>query len=161
MSSRSHYATVRRAYDAALFYSHGPYTNWLAAACLDSLQLLPRHRLADVGGGSGGFASTLRQAVGGKRGCGSLTVVEPSGEMLDGALETPLVDAAVCSDAVGWASGGGGGSGEGGGDGEFERVLLKEVVHHLNSDDRRRLFGLLLRRRLSEGGQLCIVTRCA
>lgn len=151
MAHSDHYSSVRRAYDAALFYSVGPYTNWQAATCLELAALRPDHRLADIGGGSGLFASMLRSSIDAVRGQGSLTVVEPSPEMLEGADQNPLVDEAICADAVGWAEQGGA---------PFDCVLLKEVVHHLSSDGRAAFCSTLLRSgRLVPGGRVLIVTR--
>ena len=152
----SHYSgDVREVYDSAPFYAPGPYEAWLTSACLERLELRAGHTLADIGGGSGAFASKLKQETGARW----LTVIEPSADMLSGASSDMLVDAAECADATTWA--------EAGAPPAFaavpttyDRLLLKEVVHHLDAPERRSLFGALRTRRLrATGGQLLIVTR--
>ena len=105
-TSAAHYQGVRRVYETALFYSAGPYNNWLCSAVLGALKLRPGHSLADVGGGSGMFASLLKECAR----SGTLAVVEPSAEMLEGAEQYPGVDYAVCADAGAWAAGNGTGA---------------------------------------------------
>lgn len=159
-TSAAHYQGVRRVYETALFYSAGPYNNWLCSAVLGALNLRPGHSLADVGGGSGMFASLLKECAR----SGTLAVIEPSAEMLEGAEQYPGVNHAVCADAGAWAAGdSSAGAATGGGpppSTRFDRILLKEVVHHLgDAASRQRVLRDLREQRLSAGGMLAIVTR--
>mmetsp|Transcript_11800 Transcript_11800/g.37488 ORF Transcript_11800/g.37488 Transcript_11800/m.37488 type:complete len:240 (+) Transcript_11800:135-854(+) len=152
-----HYgATVRTVYDEAPFYAPGPYEEWLAGACLARAGLAAGHALADLGGGSGAFAARLREEAGARH----LTVVDPSPHMLEGAGANPLVDTTACADALAWAEASAPTSqGAGEGPHRFDRILLKEMVHHIHMSDLPRLFGLLREQRLEPGGRLLVVTR--
>ena len=154
----SHYDDVRKVYDTAPFYAPGPYEAWLISACRQRMDLGPAHKIADVGGGSGGFASKLKQSTG----AAWLSVIEPSADMLAGASSDPNVDAAECQGAVEWAESGLHSQGLPGGDCvplRFDRVLLKEVVHHLDAPERLRMFDSLRSRRLTQDGRVLVVTR--
>ena len=152
---RAHYsAAVRDVYDSAPFYAPGPYESWLSSACVHRFDLEASHSLADVGGGSGSFASRLKKEVGARW----LTVVEPSAAMLEGAASDPAVDAAECADALVWANGALK-SADDAAPVRYDRLLLKEVVHHLDPPERQRVFALLRTRRLANDGRLLIVTR--
>ena len=152
----SHYGGgVRAVYDTAPFYAPGPYEAWLLAACRERLALTSTQTLADIGGGSGAFAAKLKQATDARW----LSVVEPSAEMLAGAKSDPAVDLALCAGALEWAQ-----EDHVEGDGStapirYDRVLLKEVVHHFEASDRPRLFSELRTRRLADSGRVLIVTR--
>lgn len=144
-----HYTAVRAVYDSAPFYAPGPYEQWLIARCLERIALQPAHALADIGGGSGVFSAKLKAAAGARW----LSVVEPSAEMLLGAEANALVDEVVTAGALEWAE-------ATSSDGRrSDRVLLKEVVHHIAADERARVFSLLRERRLAAEGQVTIVTR--
>ena len=158
----SHYGGVRQVYDQAPFYAPGPYEAWLVEACLSRLGLSASHALADLGGGSGAFATKLKEHAGARW----LSVIEPSAEMITGADTNPLVDEAVVADALSWAEGGSGDGGEKIGvntasaERRFDRVLLKEMVHHISDDLRPHVFRQLRERRLTpEDGRVLIVTR--
>jgi len=148
----SHYQSVRKTYEAALFYSPGPYNNWLCSVVLAALNLRPGHcTLADVGGGTGMFTAMLKSSIG----AGTFVVVEPSESMISGAQKH--VDHAICADAEAWALG----NVDGGQcPVHFDRVLVKEVVHHLGDGNaRERIFRALRTNRLLPGGTITIVTR--
>ena len=158
-SLASHYGGVRSVYEAAPFYAPGPYEAWLTSACVQRMELGSSHSLADLGGGSGGFATKLKQAASARW----LSVVEPSAEMLSGAEASSDVNSAICADALGWAS-----SSTEEADGSvtsgsmpvrYDRILLKEVVHHFADSDRPLVFRRLLENRLTADGRVLIVTR--
>ena len=155
-SLTSHYGGVRAVYEQAPFYAPGPYEAWLAKAVGERMGLNATHTLADLGGGSGDFASKVKAAFGARW----LSVIEPSAEMLSGAEANAMVDSASCADAVSWAAAAPEPSK---GPAKFDRILLKEVIHHIGATERPALFRALREQRLSGGedtnGRLLIVTR--
>lgn len=152
MASADHYATLAPHYASAYFYADGPITQWQTGCILEALAPLERrHRLADVGGGDGRFAATLALIAGLED--GAVTLVEPSRSMIESGGELPVIGRKYCADALSWAA-----SAE---DGElYDRILLKEVVHHLgDSAARRAFFELIRRRKLTLGGKVIVATR--
>ena len=156
-SLAAHYGEVRSVYDVAPFYAPGPYEAWLTSACVQHMELCASHSLADLGGGSGGFATKLKQSAGARW----LTVVEPSAAMLAGAEAEAQVNAAICSDALSWASSTEVPCGEASGTTpiRYERILLKEVVHHFDDSERPLVLQRLRENRLTDDGRVLIVTR--
>ena len=153
-SLASHYGGVRAVYDASPFYSPGPYEAWLAAACIQRMELRSSHALADLGGGSGGFAAKLRELTNAR----FVSVVDPSAGMLAGAEADARVDSAECADALGWATGSP--DTDSRRPARYERILLKEVIHHIEPQERAQVFQSLKDSRLtSQDGKLLIVTR--
>ena len=152
MSKEAHYAGVRKTYDTAIFYAAGPYTKWQAAEVLAELKLDSSEpmRLADVGGGTGTFSVLLKRCARSLH----LTLVEPSAAMAAGAESEPLIDNVVHSHAHAWAVG------ETGGGERYDRLLLKEMMHHLgDSAKREEIFRALLEERLAPGGRLLVICR--
>ena len=157
-SLASHYGGVRSVYEAAPFYAPGPYEAWLTLACAQRMELASSHSLADLGGGSGAFATKLKQAASARW----LSIVEPSASMLAGAEASSDVDSAICADALGWASStedGDGSVASRGMPARYDRILLKEVVHHFADSDRPLVFRRLRENRLAADGRVLIVTR--
>lgn len=144
--SEAHYANISTSYEEALFYAPGPYNDWLANCVVGALALAEDQRLADLGGGTGSFTELVVGRA--PRGVHAV-VVEPSREMVCKAKERGLATEAL--DAEGFAS-----AQHGEEVSLFDRILLKEVVHHLK--DRVAIFSGL-KQRLHEGGSVLIVTR--
>ena len=140
-----HYKEASDNYYTAFFYT-GEYESWQLGIVLKALDLSESDRLADIGGGTGRFASLiyekakLRQPV---------TCVDPSSDMLSQAKEFEGVEAICCS-GVKFALKNDGST--------YDRVLLKEVVHHLTEKDLETLFSCLLHK-LSRRGKIVICTR--
>jgi len=146
-SVTQNYEEVGKVYEKALFYAPGPYNTWLADEVTSALALQGGEALADVGGGTGSFTKELMDRAVDLR----PLVIEPSTSMLVKARERGL--ATLLTDAAAFASSSKSQKIE---DPAFDRVLLKEVAHHL--DDRVNLFAGL-RRHLRPGGRMLIVTR--
>jgi len=148
MTEVGHYEAVSAAYEEAFFYASGPYQDWLLSTVCSHLRLeSPTLRLADVGGGTGNFTAEL---------CAAAQLVEPalcvdnSPEMLEQAAARPRL-APLCLDAVAFACR----------EPEaplLDRVLLKEVVHHIPEADVPELFAGLAAQ-LATNGVVLTVTR--
>lgn len=146
----SHYAAVAGHYASAMFYAEGPFKQWQVGCLLEAMGPLERqHRLADVGGGNGSFATSLARAGGLES--SAVTLVEPSASMV--ASGGQFAGRVVCSDAWTWASS----STDTSEDQRHEVVLLKEVVHHMK--DREECFAAMRRAKLASSGKLVIATR--
>jgi ubiquinone/menaquinone biosynthesis C-methylase UbiE len=155
MADNNHYQTVAKEYESAFFYASGPYQDHLLSTVLAHLRLdAPGPdsrgplRLADVGGGTGNFTVALAQAAGLTS---PVLCVDNSADMLAVAATRPgLVP--ICQDALSFAQ-------RTPLPGEaLDRVLLKEIVHHLPVADLPALYKGL-GRQLAPGGLLLTVTR--
>lgn len=146
-----HYTAAAELYDSHVFYDvEGPLVHWQLETVEAKLGLRAGDRLADIGGGTGGFTHGIARRLAAEGAIAPLvTLVEPSAEMLAkakarGEPELRLVHAGALefleSDIA------------------CEKVLLKEVIHHLSPEQRSRFFAGLLER-LPPGGQVLIVTR--
>jgi SAM-dependent methyltransferase len=139
-----HYESVAGRYEAACFYDPGSaYHAWLVERTRHHLRLAPDHRLADVGGGAGGFSQILGDPLG-----APVLVVEPSPGLRAQAAARPGVEVQGC-DALEFALADGP---------SFDRILMKEVVHHLDLGRLDELYAGL-GRRLRPGGLLLTITR--
>ena len=144
-----HYAeATASSYEEAFFYREGPYQDWLLSCVLERLSLSPDHAFADVGGGTGSFTAALAAAAGLRR---PSLCVDNSADMLRLASTRPGV-APLCLAALSFAP-------RPASPGELlDRVLLKEVVHHLPVSDAPELYRGLAAQ-LAPGGLLLTVTR--
>lgn len=143
--SEEHYAGVGARYEEGVFYDpSSSYNQWLVPRVVAALGLEPSTRLADIGGGTGGFTQALAEAAG-------LTappcVVEPS-PLRDQARARGL--AVADQDAQAFAK-------ESAED-SWDALLLKEVVHHLSLAEFPELCQGFARC-LAPGGKVLIVTR--
>ena len=151
----SHYARAADVYDSAPFYSTAERNHeTLVGLVVDRLALRAEHRLVDIGAGNGAFTDSLVKRVGGER----ATIVEPSKEFMSGVEAHPSI-VAVHASLEEWSKGEerAGGASQGG---RFDRILLKEVVHHLGERSaRQESLRQLCAHRLAPDGRLLIVTR--
>ncbi len=138
-----HYAVISKGYHGAFFYT-GDYERWQLNNVLSRFLLQPAHRLVDIGGGTGRFASLIREAAG----LDKVLCVDPSASMLEEAARLPGVDT-VCRGGVDFAL-----------DAKirYDRALIKEVVHHLNDTDLLTMFKGILAQ-LNAGGMVLVCTR--
>jgi cyclopropane fatty-acyl-phospholipid synthase-like methyltransferase len=153
LTTATHYDQARSSYDEAPFYSSA-HPNYSATVdlVLWHLAMRPEHRLADIGAGNGAFTNALLQRAGHPV---RATVVEPSEQFMSGVSEQPCIERAVNSSLVGWAA-----LRADGGSGRFDRLLLKEMIHHLGDRaEREASLALLRENRLSERGRLVLLTR--
>jgi len=138
-----HYALLSKGYHGAFFYT-GDYERWQLDNILSRFELQQAHRLVDIGGGTGRFASLLRDAAGLDR----VLCVDPSASMIEEAARLPGVDT-VCQGGAAFAL-----------DAKihYDRVLVKEVVHHLSDEDLTKMFRGMLAQ-LNPGGLALVCTR--
>ena len=141
-----HYEAVSKQYHAAFFYT-GDYERWQRDSILSHLELHPFHRLVDIGGGTGRFASLLHAAAGLEN---AVLVVDPSRKMLEEAATLPGVDT-VCQGGLEFAQTASMTSG-------YDRALIKEVVHHLDDEDLVAMYSGIFAQ-LPPGGRVLTCTR--
>ena len=120
----SHYGSLASK-TAVPWWAEPAITEHVADMVEKYLRLTSDSRLADIGSGSGSFASLLANRAGLTK---PVSCIEPSQEMLDLGSNLPGLDP-VCQGAEDWAS-------EDLGNGHFDRVLIKYAVHHF---DRKRM----------------------
>jgi len=148
MSGDAHYTDVATAYEGAFFYESGAYQDWLLALLLQKLELRSETRLVDLGGGTGNFTAALAEAAGLQR---PVLCVDNSAPMLQVAAgragirprEQDAASFAASTDPE--ATG-------------YDRVLLKEIVHHVVDADVAPMYAGLARQ-LAPGGLCVTVTR--
>ena len=140
-----HYKEVSVNYHSAFFYS-GEYESWQIDIILKHLDLSKNDRLADIGGGTGRIASLIYEKGGLRY---PVTCVDPSADMLQWAYSLKGVDT-ICSDAVNFCLEKN--------DILYDRILMKEVVHHLTEKELKTTFSAL-QNKLSKDGNLVICTR--
>lgn len=155
-----HYDTVATRYQSAWFYEDGTdYQSWLLETLLPRLQPLPTHRTVDLGGGTGNFSTALH------RRCqleAPIVCVDPSAGLLEQAKQHPEVET-LLADGLGFVKLGseateGGGGEEEGNTYRYDRLLLKEVVHHFAQEKLPEFFAGVYRQMLPEG-RVVIMTR--
>ena len=119
------------------------------SAALGSSPLAPsvqRLRLVDLGAGTGAFSAALAQAHSNL----DVLAVEPFSAMLSvGQGKYAHLISTRCEDAATFAADG---------SMSYDKILLKEMAHHLKSEDRPAVFGGIMRQ-LTPGGVCVIVTR--
>ncbi|HBP18227.1 MAG TPA: hypothetical protein DEA08_10595 [Planctomycetes bacterium] len=144
--SDAHYDEIAERYEDVLFYDpDSPYHRWLVGRALAHLALSPSHRLADIGGGAGAFALELAAAAELRE---PVLVVEPSAGLSERAIEREgLVVEALDAEAFARQEGP-----------RLDRILMKEVVHHLDPERLDVLYQGLYAR-LAPGGRLVTITR--
>ena len=142
----NHYEAVSRQYHTAFFYT-GEYERWQLCNILSRLQLRPSHRLVDIGGGTGRFASLLHAAAGLEN---AVLCVDPSRTMLEEAATLPGVDTA-CQGGLEFAQ-------MASMAGRYDRALIKEVVHHLDDEDLAAMYTGIFAQ-LPPGGRVLTCTR--
>jgi 2-polyprenyl-3-methyl-5-hydroxy-6-metoxy-1,4-benzoquinol methylase len=141
----THYAEVAEVYEHHFFCTtDGDFVRWYVGEVLTELNLLPEHRFVDIGGGTGNFTACLATR------CGLLSRalnVEPYAEML--AKSPALLDREQ-TDAFSFATEKTGRV--------FDRLLLKEMVHHIEESSLQSTFDGLFEK-CSPGGRMLIITR--
>ena len=144
-NQEDHYKEASDNYHSAFFYS-GEYETWQLDIILKTLGLSENNRLADIGGGTGRFASLIYNKAKLRY---PVTCIDPSPDMLSQAKELRGVDTICCNarefglrhDQT-----------------SYDRILLKEVVHHLSEEDLKTTFSSLFSM-LSKDGKVIICTR--
>ncbi|KAJ1455434.1 S-adenosyl-L-methionine-dependent methyltransferase [Pelagophyceae sp. CCMP2097] len=153
LPSEGHYANVATIYHGNVYYGRSALREWQHGVILAALDLHAGHRVADVGGGNGEFVKECLEAAPHAETM-ALCVVEPSAAMREApATQAKAAEPAVTIlglDAAAWAADAAEGQ-------RHHRVILKEVVHHL--DDRTAFFRDVRENRLEQGGYVLVVTR--
>jgi len=132
-SSGTHYTgRLAMRYDSQVFYDvSGPLVQWQLSRTMTELDITPSCRLADIGGGTGGFTHELAKRMASEGNAPQVTLVEPAEEMIEqaktkanpalklvhGDVETFLARTDEC-----------------------DRVMFKEVVHHIPVAERDKVF---------------------
>lgn len=132
-----HYGIISDRYDELWSYSEYYLSN-MTANLAEHLGLQARHRLADVGGGTGLYARRLRDHAGLEK---PVIVSDPSREMLDSLPQDDQFEIR-CETADEFALKGP----------IVDRILLKEVVHHF--DNLHKTIGSLAKRLTPNGRML-------
>lgn len=140
-----HYKNASKNYHSAFFHS-GDYESWQLEVIMKHLDISENDRLLDLGGGTGRFASLIYNRIGLKY---PVTCVDPSQDMLQQTKKFEGV-VAICSDALEFSL-----SKD---DIVYDRILMKEVVHHLGEEDLKTTFRALLNKLVMDG-KLVICTR--
>lgn len=146
-TKNTHYKEVAANYANFWFYETGtPYELWKLKHVIDIFNLHPSDRLCDLGGGSGHFSNRLSQMISFNH---KALVVDPCEEFINQAalLENLAIFQADAATFITSYSGH-----------LFDKILLKEVVHHLPKKELTTIFRGL-RKQLNSGGQLLIMTR--
>ena len=125
-----HYKEASENYHSAFFYS-GEYESWQLDVIIEHIDISENDRLLDLGGGTGRFASLIYNKVGLKF---PVTCVDPSDDMLQQTKKLIGINA-VCSDALNFSVIDNGIT--------YDRILMKEVVHHLSEEDLKITFSAL------------------
>lgn len=136
----NHFDSIADIYNT-LWHFSAQYQQAMLDNIIESLQLQEGDRLADLGGGTGAYTRLLKDRVG----LAQAYCIEPSANMCQEAAKLPGITA-VCADAEAFTAM----------DLDFDKVLLKEVVHHIQP---REPLWQHLRGKLPGRGRLLIVTR--
>ena len=140
-----HYKEASENYHSAFFYS-GEYESWQLDVIMKHLDISRNDRLLDLGGGTGRFASLIYDKGGLKY---PVTCVDPSDHMLQQTEKFEGVDA-ICADALNFS--------QNQDQILYDRILMKEVVHHLSEGDLKATFSAL-QNKLKRDGKLIVCTR--
>ena len=148
---------VADAYSDAFFYQDGSdYQRWYVGIVAEHLRLRAPHRLVDIGGGTGNFTVALTAHVqdGSTASQGPVPVcVDNSAQMLAKARDAGARVDTVLADAVEYAERAAAES-----PASIDRVLMKELLHHLPAESLAPFFTGLCTA-LRPGGVALAVTR--
>lgn len=143
-----HYTNVATSYNQAFFHQDGSdYQRWQLGHILHHLRLQPTEQVVDLGCGTGVFSTLLYTEAGLRQ---NILAVEPSQSMLNHAQTLPGITA-HCTDALSFAQ-----------DQSirYDKILMKEMVHHIPRADLPKLYRGIYRQ-LQQGGILLTVRRPA
>lgn len=123
---QQHYASIAEKYDQYWQYSTA-FVDWMRRQIQSRLAVTPRHRVVDLGGGTGLYTAALARAL---RPENPVLCVDKSEPMLTRVPSQVNVEARL-SDITAFARGGE----------RFDRAYMKEVIHHI--EDKKALFDYL------------------
>jgi protein-L-isoaspartate O-methyltransferase len=128
------------------------YDEWIVSKTSTALSFGPGLTLADIGGGTGhtavALATLANKNTANERVFSDMTVVEPSDALRHIADSRGVKTSHL--DAVSWANLE---------QAPVDRILMKEVIHHVPSHQTKEMWSSILISRLSPGGRICIITR--
>ena len=136
---QKHYQQIANIYDDLWFFSEG-FIQFFAKKIIQSLDLKPKHRLVDLGGGTGIYSKGILEQI---KLESPILCVDPSAEMLAKIPPNNGIDA-LCLDAVTFS----------GQPGSYDRILMKEAIHLI--PEKQQLFHQLFAR-LSSGGRFLLL----
>lgn len=137
----SHFDYIAHNYEESWTFSD-KYIDWLDTLIFDSLNLTPKDKFTDIGGGTGRF---IRKATNRVKFISVPACVEPSAKMADLAAASSFIDV-FCEDAHSYFQR----------KNTLNKILFKEVIHHVKE---RKALWKKVRGRLDVDGKILIVTR--
>lgn len=139
--TQKHYQRLAENYDHFLVYSP-EFVRTLTTRMIDKLALRPEDVLVDLGGGTGIYSRDILEQVPLKH---PVILVDPIEEMLAQVPEAAHIEC-VLETAEDFAKK----------PGSYDKVLIKEAIHHVRKPDRPPLFADLARH-LPSGGRMLLV----
>lgn len=145
----AHYGDVAQHYNQAWFYEDGTdYQRWLVQSLMERLQTTPSSRVVDLGGGTGNFSAALHKECKVEQ---RILCVDPSGPLLAQTEKHAASVEPLLADGLGFVR-------MPAQDQAYDRLLLKEVIHHFPPTDLATLFAGAFRQ-IRPGGRVVIMTR--
>jgi ubiquinone/menaquinone biosynthesis C-methylase UbiE len=148
-NQEAHYGDVAQHYNQAWFYEDGTdYQRWLVQSLMERLQTTPSGRVVDLGGGTGNFSAALHKECKLEQ---RILCVDPSGPLLAQCQKHVASVEPLLADGLGFVA-------KQDQEQAYDRMLLKEVIHHFPPADLGILFAGAFRQ-IRPGGRVTIMTR--
>lgn len=148
-NQEAHYGDVAQHYNQAWFYEDGTdYQRWLVQSLMARLQTTPSSRVVDLGGGTGNFSAALHKECKLEQ---RILCVDPSGPLLAQCQKHVASVEPLLADGLGFVA-------TQDQEHAYDRMLLKEVIHHFPPAELGTLFAGTFRQ-IRPGGRVIIMTR--
>jgi len=138
-----HYRTFAKSSRSSWIHRES-YGRFWARFLTREISLSPNDRILDLGGGKGDLSKALIKEVHPKH---QIVCIDPNHLMLSRIKNPDILD--QVGEAIGFLS-----SCE---DASFDAIIMKQVIHHIQSDQRKELYAQL-HRVLSPGGRVSVLT---